>query len=71
VPRARLIGADGRTSEWTSASPRAYQRRTRAANALIGGGLSFRDEHPSPLRQALAVFAGGRQRSDRPDVGGG
>ncbi len=28
VPRARLTGADGQTSEWKSASFRAYQRRT-------------------------------------------
>ena len=27
VPRARLMGADGETSEWKSASLRAYQRR--------------------------------------------
>jgi putative transposase len=29
VPRARLSGADGRTSEWKSVSLRAYQRRTK------------------------------------------
>ena len=37
VPRARLTGADGKTSEWKSASLRAYQRRTKAADALIAG----------------------------------
>src|SRR5271163_20968 len=37
VPRARLTGAGGKTSEWKSASLRAYQRRTRAADALIAG----------------------------------
>jgi putative transposase len=34
VPRARPSGADGRTSEWKSVSLRAYQRRTKAADAL-------------------------------------
>ena len=34
VPRARIVGPDGTTSEWKSAGLRAYQRRTRAADAL-------------------------------------
>src|SRR5208283_656051 len=37
VPRARLTGEDGKTREWRSGSLRAYQRRTRAAHALIAG----------------------------------
>jgi hypothetical protein len=37
VPRARLNTAEGRTTEWKSRSPRAYQRRTLAADALIAG----------------------------------
>ena len=37
VPRARLMGEDGETREWRSGSLRAYQRRTRAADALIAG----------------------------------
>src|SRR5271166_1288282 len=37
VPRARLMGDDGKTREWRSGSLRAYQRRTRAADALIAG----------------------------------
>ena len=35
VPRARLIGDDGRTGEWRSKSLRRYQRLTRKAEALI------------------------------------
>ncbi len=35
VPRARLKASDGATREWTSKSLRAYQRRTKAADALI------------------------------------
>jgi Transposase, Mutator family len=35
VPRARLNGPDGTTTEWTSRVLRAYQRRTLAADRLI------------------------------------
>src|SRR4029434_2895079 len=35
VPRARLHGQDGKTTEWNSKVLRAYQRRTLAADALI------------------------------------
>ena len=31
VPRARIVGKDGKTMEWKSKALRAYQRRTRAA----------------------------------------
>ena len=56
VPRARLIGEDGKTSEWRSASLRAYQRRTRAPTPYrrgLSGGTNTRR-----VRRALAVFAG-------------
>jgi transposase-like protein len=35
VPRARLNGLGGKTTEWNSQVLRAYQRRTLAADALI------------------------------------
>ena len=35
VPRARLVGDDGRTGEWRSKCLRRYQRLTRKAEALI------------------------------------
>jgi transposase-like protein len=35
VPRARVAGADGKTTEWKSKALRTYQRRTLAADALI------------------------------------
>jgi len=58
VPRARLMGADGRTSEWRSASLRAYQRRTKAADALITGAY-LSGSNTRRFRRALAaVFAG-------------
>ncbi len=33
VPRARIVGEDGKTTEWKSKALRAYQRRTKAADA--------------------------------------
>jgi hypothetical protein len=32
VPRARIKGADGKTTEWHSKTLRKYQRRTKAAD---------------------------------------
>ena len=55
VPRARVVGEDGKTREWKSKSLRAYQRRTKAADALIAlAGTNTRR-----VRRALkAAFAG-------------
>ena len=50
VPRARLQGADGATTEWKSKALRAYQRRTKAADALIASadrGLPCEDRSPA------------------------
>jgi putative transposase len=59
VPRARLAGADGRTTEWKSQTLRAYQRRTRAADALIAGAY-LAGTNTRRVRRALAgVFAHG------------
>ena len=58
VPRARLVGADGRTSEWRSASLRAYQRRTKAADALIAGAYLSGTNTRRVRRALAAVFAG-------------
>ena len=58
VPRARLMGEDGKTREWRSGSLRAYQRRTRAADALIAGAY-LAGTNTRRVRRALnAVFAG-------------
>ena len=58
VPRARLKGEDGKTREWRSGSLRAYQRRTRAADALIAGAY-LSGTNTRRVRRALnAVFAG-------------
>ncbi|MGH7186677.1 MAG: IS256 family transposase, partial [Pseudomonadota bacterium] len=58
VPRARIMGEDGKTGEWKSASLRAYQRRTKAADALIAGAY-LAGTNTRRVRRALnAVFAG-------------
>ena len=58
VPRARGTGEDGKTREWRSASLRAYQRRTKAADALIAGAY-LSGTNTRRVRRALhAVFAG-------------
>ena len=58
VPRARLTGADGKTSEWRSVSLHACQRRTKAADALIAGAY-LSGTNTRRVRRALnAVFAG-------------
>ena len=54
VPRARIIGEDGKTAEWKSKSLRAYQRRT----ALIAGAY-LSGTNTRRVRRALsAVFKG-------------
>ena len=53
-----MIGEDGKTREWRSGSLRAYQRRTRAADALIAGAY-LAGTNTRRVRRALnAVFAG-------------
>jgi hypothetical protein len=52
VPRARLLGEDGRTSD------RAYQRRTRAADALIAGAYLSGTNTRRVRRTLAAVFPG-------------
>jgi hypothetical protein len=66
VQRARLMGAGGKTNEWKSASLRAYQRRTRTADALIAGaylsGTNTRrisaSDPACPLAQLPASYCG-------------
>ncbi len=53
-----IASADGRTSEWTSASLRAYQRRTRAADAVIAGAYLSGTNTRRVRRALAAVFAG-------------
>ena len=58
VPRARLMDEDGKTQEWKSGSLRAYQRRTKAADALIASAY-LSGTNTRRVRRALgSVFAG-------------
>src|SRR5271155_2250483 len=58
VPRARLTSEDGGTREWRSASLRAYQRRTQAADALIASAYLSGTNTRRVKRALAAVFAG-------------
>ena len=58
VPRARLDGADGKTTEWKSKALQAYQRRTLVADALIAS-CYLAGTNTRRVRRALgALFAG-------------
>ncbi len=63
VPRARLNAGDGRTAEWTSKSLRAYQRRTKAADALIASTY-LAGTNTRRVRRALAAVFGGAVGKD-------
>jgi putative transposase len=59
VPRARLAGADGKTTEWKSKLLRTYQRRTLAADALIASAY-LSGTNTRRVRRALkTLFAEG------------
>lgn len=63
VPRARLNTADGKTAEWKSQALRAYQRRTRAADALIAG-CYLAGTNTRRVRRALGALFGGAVGKD-------
>src|SRR6266852_2835275 len=63
VPRARLMNADGKTIEWKSKTLPAYQRRTRAADALIAGAY-LSGTNTRGVRRALAALFGGAVGKD-------
>src|SRR5437870_3527835 len=58
VPRARLQGSDGKTSEWKSSALRAYQRRTVAADALIASTYLAGTNTRRVRRALTALFSG-------------
>ena len=58
VPRARLNGSGGKTTEWKSQVLRNYQRRTRAADALIAGAY-LAGTNTRRVRRALRSGFGG------------
>jgi transposase-like protein len=63
LPRARLVGPDGKTVEWKSQALRAYQRRTLAADALIAGSY-LAGTNTRRVSRALAALFGGAVGKD-------
>ena len=63
VPRARLMQSSGGTREWKSEVLRAYQRRTRAAEALIASAY-LAGVNTRRVRRALAALFGGAVGKD-------
>jgi transposase-like protein len=63
VPRARLEGPHGKTTEWKSQALRAYQRRTLAADALIASAY-LAGTNTRRVRRALAALFGGTVGKD-------
>src|SRR4051812_19009942 len=63
VPRARLHIEDGTTAEWRSGALRAYQRRTKAADALIASAY-LAGTNTRRVRRALAALFGGAVGKD-------
>jgi transposase-like protein len=63
VPRARLMGPNGKTVEWKSQVLRAYQRRTVAADALIAGAY-LAGTNTRRVSRALAALFGGAVGKD-------
>src|SRR6202023_3305815 len=63
VPRARLTTSEGGSTEWKSQAPRAYQRRTLAADALIASTY-LAGTNTRRVRRALAALFGGAVGKD-------
>ena len=63
VPRARIFGVDGTSTEWKSKVVRSYQRRTRAADALIASAY-LSGTNTRRVRRALAALFGGAVGKD-------
>ena len=58
VPRAWLVGGDGKTCEWRSAALPAYRRRPPVADALIDGAYRAATNTRRVRRALAAAFAG-------------
>jgi transposase-like protein len=63
MPRARVNGPDGKTTEWNSQVLRAYQRRTLAADALIASTY-LAGTNTRRVRRALKALFGGAVSKD-------
>ena len=58
VPRARVVGADGKQGEWHSKTLPAYKRLTKRAEALIAGAYLAGTNTRRVRRALAAVFDG-------------
>src|ERR1700751_780721 len=63
VPRARLVSAAGKTTEWKSSALRAYQRRTKQADSLIAATY-LAGTNTRRVRRALSAVFGGAVSKD-------
>jgi putative transposase len=63
VPRARLNTPEGKTAEWKSQALPAYQRRTRAVDALLAS-CYLAGTNTRRVRRALAALFGGAVGKD-------
>ena len=63
VPRARIASGDGRPVEWKSKALRAYQRRTKTADALIVATY-LAGTNTRRVRRALAALFDGAVGKD-------
>jgi transposase-like protein len=63
IPRARLKAPDGKTVEWKSGVLPVYQRRTKAADALIAGAY-LSGTNTRRVRRALATLFRGSVSKD-------
>jgi putative transposase len=58
IPHARIFGSGGKTAEWQSKVVLAYQRRTRAADALIASAYLSGTNTRRVRRALAALFCG-------------
>jgi hypothetical protein len=69
VPRARLNGPGGKTTEWNSQVLRAYQRRTLAADALIASAYLAGTNTRRVCAASATIFTASGDSSLGPAVG--
>jgi transposase-like protein len=63
VPRARLVSADGGTTEWQNKTLVAYRRRTKEVDALIAGAYLAGTNTRRVARALASLFRGAVSKS--------
>ena len=66
VPRARLQGADGATTEWKSKALRAYQRPDQGSRCADRFGVSVGDQHAFKRTEPVASWLPGQLAKSDP-----